>query len=58
MAKLSLFRTDKDAFKNSNKNLTVGSRFSTINLIKTKTFIGRVVVPKKVVKGKPAWKSY
>ena len=25
----------------------------TIDLIKTKTFIGRAAVPKKVVKGKP-----
>ena len=55
MAQLSLFRTDKDAFKNSNKNLTVGSHSPTIDLIKTKIFfIGKAAVPKGVVKGRPA----
>ena len=54
MAQLSLFRTNKDTFKNGNKNLTVGRRFPTINLIKTKTSIRRVVVPKGVAKERPA----
>ena len=54
MAQLSLFRTNKDVFKNSNKNLTVNSYSFTINLIKTKTFIERAAVPKKVVKGRLA----
>ena len=54
MAQLSLFRTDKDAFKNGDENLTVSRRSPTINLIITKTFIKRAAVPKGVVKGKPA----
>ena len=41
-------------FKNGNKNLTVGKRFPTINLFKTKTYIGRAAVPRGVVKGRPA----
>jgi len=41
-------------FKNGNKNLTVGRRSPTINLIKTKTLIGRVVVPREVAKERPA----
>ena len=41
-------------FKNGNKNLTVGRRFPTINLIKTKTSIGRAAVPRGVAKGRPA----
>ena len=41
-------------FKNGNKNLTIGRRSPTINLIKTKTFIGRAAVFKGVAKGRPA----
>ena len=54
MAQSSLFRTDKDAFKNSNKNLIVNSHSPTINLIKTKTSIERAAVPREMAKGRPA----
>ena len=50
MAQLSPFKTNKDAFKNSNKNLIVSWHFPTINLIITKTFIKRAAVSKKVIK--------
>ena len=36
----------------------VGRRPPTINLIKTKTSIGRAVVLRGVAKGRPAWNSY
>lgn len=39
LAQLSLFGTDKNAFKNGDENLTVGRYSLTINLIKTKTSI-------------------
>ena len=58
MAQLSLFGTNKDVFKNGDKNIIIGRYFFTINLIKTKTFIERAAVPKKVVKGRPAWNSH
>ena len=54
MAQLSLFGTNKDAFKNSDENLMVDRCSPIVDLIKTKTFIGRVAVPKGVVKGRPA----
>jgi hypothetical protein len=53
VAQSSLFGTDKDAFENGNKNLIVGRRSPTINLIKTKTSIGRAAVPREMVKGRP-----
>jgi len=41
-------------FKNGDKNLMVGRRSLTINLVRIKTFIKKVAVFKGVAKGRPA----